>query len=195
MTDGPFRLALLLLIVVFLPIAAYYRHRSYTGEPIDRWQEGAFILFGLRLSAAPLLVAAVAWLINPDWMAWSSFPAPLWLRWVGVGIGVCWGLLLVWTFYHLGKNLTDTVVTRKEHSLVTDGPYRFVRHPFYLSGLLGVIGAGLIMANWFMFLMAVVPGAFIAARTPIEERKLVERFGAEYEEYQRRVGQFFPRLW
>ena len=39
--------------------------------------------------------------------------------------------LLVWTFRCLGKNLTDTVVTRQEHTLVMQGPYRWVRHPFY----------------------------------------------------------------
>ena len=33
----------------------------------------------------------------------------------------------------LGKDLTDTGVTRKDHELVTGGPYPFVRHPFYCA--------------------------------------------------------------
>ena len=64
-------------------------------------------------------------------MAWASVPIPLWLRWCGFILIGCWGLLFVWTFQTLGKNLTDTVVTRKDHTLVTTGPYRYVRHPFY----------------------------------------------------------------
>jgi len=59
--------------------------------------------------------------------------------------------LLVWMFRTLGRNLTDTVVTRKEHTLVTTGPYRWIRHPFYTSaGLLGVANS-LAAANWFFF--------------------------------------------
>ncbi len=77
--------------------------------------------------------------------------------------------------------------------MVISGPYRYVRHPFYLSFLLGLTGVGLAMANWF-FLVGLVPFGFIVARTRIEEAKLVERFGVEYEDYMRRVGRFFPRF-
>lgn len=39
-------------------------------------------------------------------------PLPIWLRWRGFVLINCWGILLVWTFRSLGKNLTDTVITR-----------------------------------------------------------------------------------
>ena len=106
-----------------------------------------------------------------------------------------WGVLLVWTFRNLGKNLTDTVVTRKEHTLVTTGPYRYVRHPFYLAFVIAVVGGSIVASNWFLFLAGMVPFGFLVARTRIEEQKLVERFGDEYRQYQERTGQFFPRLW
>jgi protein-S-isoprenylcysteine O-methyltransferase Ste14 len=105
-----------------------------------------------------------------------------------------WGVLFVWTFQTLGKNLTDTVVTRMEHTLVTTGPYRYVRHPFYLSFLIAVIGGGIVTANWYLFLTSLLPFAFLVARTRIEEEKLVERFGDEYREYMARTGRFWPRL-
>jgi protein-S-isoprenylcysteine O-methyltransferase Ste14 len=56
-------------------------------------------------------------MIEPDWMAWSSLPLPSWLRWLGVALAVCSGVLVVWTFHHLGKNLTDTVVTRESRAI------------------------------------------------------------------------------
>jgi protein-S-isoprenylcysteine O-methyltransferase Ste14 len=193
--DNTFRLVLLTVIAVFAPFAVYHRLRSKTSEKLDRWQEGAFILFGLRLSAVPLFVGWVAWMIDPQWMAWSSVPLPAWLRWIGVGAFGGWGILLAWTFHNLGRNLTDTVVTRRYHTLVTTGPYRYVRHPFYLSFALAVVGGSLAMANWFILLAGALPLGFLVARTRIEEAKLAERFGAEYEEYRRRVGRFVPRLW
>ena len=61
--------------------------------------------------------------------------------------------LLFWTFHSLGKNLTDTVVTRREHTLVTHGPYRWVRHPFYDVVLLWGLSMSLLTANWLMALL------------------------------------------
>ena len=192
--DSTFRLMLIIIVAVFGPIAMSYRLRSRTEEKLDRWQEGAFILFGLRLSGVPCFVGGVVWMSDSRRMAWSAIPIPVWLRWVGVAITGCTGLLVWWIFQNLGKNLTDTVVTRRNSSLVTNGPYRYVRHPFYLAFLLGITGVGLAMANWFMLLAGFVPFGFIVARTRIEEAKLVERFGGEYQEYMQRVGRFFPRI-
>lgn len=56
-----------------------------------------------------------------------------------------------------------------------------------------ITGVGLATANRFIWL-GLVPFGFIVARTRIEEAKLVERFGAEYQEYMLRVGRFFPRI-
>jgi protein-S-isoprenylcysteine O-methyltransferase Ste14 len=192
--DKTFRLILIVVVAAFVPIALYFRIRSITSEKLDRWQEGRFILFGLRLSGFPTLAGGIAWMINPRWMDWSSIALPVWLRWVDVAVAACSGMLLVWAFGNLGRNLTDTVVTRKVHTLITTGPYRYVRHPFYLAVALGVMGWSLVMANWFILLSGAMVVAFQMARTRIEEKKLVERFGVEYQDYMRRVGRFFPRL-
>lgn len=192
MEDDLFRLVLVGLAVIFMPLGLYHRFRSYTGETIDRWQEGVLILFGLRLTALVVLGTAVIWMINPAWLAWSALPLPTWLRWVGVVGASCGGILFVWAVHTLGKNLTDTVVTRKDHSLVVTGPYRWVRHPFYTACLLGLVGTVLVMANWFLLLMGSIGFGFIIARTRIEEKKLVECFGEEYRKYMARTWWFFP---
>src|SRR5262249_25642573 len=126
--DDFFRWVLVVGVLILLPIGAYHRIRSQmTGQPLDRRQEGLLILIGLRFVALLHLLGVLAFLINPAWMAWSSLPLPVWLRWAGVGFGVATIALITWTFRTLGKNLTDTVVTRREHALVTGGPYRWVR--------------------------------------------------------------------
>lgn len=192
--DSMFRAALLIALAVFVPFAVYRRARSVTNEKLDRWQEGAFILFGLRLSGLPMFVGMVAWMIDPQWMAWSSWPMPAWARWIGIALVACAGLLLVWTFHNLGKNLTDTVVTRREHSLVTTGPYQYVRHPFYVTFALGALGVSVTMENWFILIASFIPMSFLVARTRIEEEKLIQRFGNDYRDYMRRVGRFVPRF-
>jgi protein-S-isoprenylcysteine O-methyltransferase Ste14 len=134
------------------------------------------------------------YMINPSWMAWSSLPVPAWLRWAGAALGV-WVVpsILFWVFHSLGRNLTDTVVTRREHTLVTHGPYRWVRHPFYVVGFLGLLAIALMTANWFIALTGAVVIALLVYRTGTEEAKLIERFGDEYMAYRERTGAFFPR--
>jgi hypothetical protein len=74
----------------------------------------------------------LAYMTNPAWMAWSSMPLPGWLRWAGAALALLGAGLLVWTFRTLGPNLTDTVVTRRSHTIVTRGPYPDCR-PFASS--------------------------------------------------------------
>lgn len=61
------------------------------------------------------------------------------------------GGLSIWTLRCLGKNLTDTVVTRREHTLMKDGPFHWVRHPFYDSVALFVLGVSLLQRIGFCF--------------------------------------------
>src|SRR5262245_47494043 len=131
MSDDAARIILLLGFAIFLPIGAYHRLRAATGEKLDRRQEGWWILLTMRPLALVTMIGIVAFIVRPSSMAWSSMPLPGWLRWLGVGFGIAAAGLLFWTFHTLGHNLTDTVVTRQNASLVTSGPYRWVRHPFY----------------------------------------------------------------
>jgi protein-S-isoprenylcysteine O-methyltransferase Ste14 len=192
--DEIFRNVLAVGFLLVFPIALFYRIRSQSkGEPLDRWQEGRLILFTLRPIGLAGMAGLITFLIDPRLMAWSSIPLPPWLRWTGVAVGACAGCVIVWTFHTLGRNLTDTVVTRREHTLVTHGPYRWVRHPFYDAVALGVAGNALAAANWFLGLTGILTLALLIARTRIEEEKLVARFGDRYRGYMNDTGRFLPR--
>jgi protein-S-isoprenylcysteine O-methyltransferase Ste14 len=193
--DQPFRTVLIVVFLVVLPIGIYHRLKSQaTREKLDRRQEGLFILATLRPVGIAFWLELIAWMVNPVWMAWSSVTLPAWLRWTGVGlIAIACGLL-VWTFLCLGKNLTDTVVTRQKHTLVIHGPYRWVRHPFYDSAALLALALSLITANWFFFVTGVVLFCLLIIRTRTEEENLVARFGDSYRAYTKRTGRFLPRI-
>ena len=192
MSDNAARALLLAGLFAMVSISGYHRLRARTGERLDRRQEGWFILLTLRPLAAVLLASLVAYLIRPGSMAWSSLPLPGWVRWIGAPFGFAAALLLFWTLHSLGHNLTDTVVTRREAALVTHGPYRWIRHPFYVALLLAVIGISLVAANWFLAITGVGVFTLLAMRAATEERNLVARFGRDYEEYMRQTGRFVP---
>ncbi len=102
--------------------------------------------------------------------------------------------MFYWVATSLGKNITDTVVTRKEATLVSHGPYHWVRHSLYSVAALFFPAFALLLANWFILLMGISALVVLAIRTPIEEAKLIEKFGDEYREYMKRTGRFVPRL-
>ena len=193
--DQPFRIVLIVAALIVFPVMAYHRLRSQaTGEKLDRWQEGRFILFTLRPIGVAAMLGLLAFMINPSWMAWSSVRLSAWLRWIGAGLGVPAGGLLIWTVRNLGPNLTDTVVTRREHTLVTSGPYRWVRHPFYDAVGLAILANSLTAANWFLFLTGGLAFMLMIVRTGAEEKHLLARFGDAYRAYMERTGRFVPRI-
>jgi protein-S-isoprenylcysteine O-methyltransferase Ste14 len=194
MNDELARIILLAGFTIVMPVGVYHRVRSSTDERLDRRQEGWLILLSLRPLALAAMVGLVAFLIEPSWMAWASFHLPSWARWSGVGLGIGSGGLVTWTFHSLGHNLTDTVVTRRNATLVTHGPYRWVRHPFYLAFAVAVIANTLITANIYLAITGTAAFLAIVARTSIEESKLIDRFGDDYVDYMRQTGRFLPRI-
>jgi protein-S-isoprenylcysteine O-methyltransferase Ste14 len=192
--DAPYRVALLIMFVGAISIGLYHRWQAgKTGERFDRRQEGLLLAIALRLAGFCLWSAAIAYMAYPQAIAWAGVPLPNWVRWSGAifaagGIG-----MMAWTLVNLGKNLTDTVTTRERATLVTSGPYRFVRHPFYVAAALLMLAAALLSANWFIAAAGLAVIALLVARTPKEEQKLVEKFGDAYRAYMARTGRFVPR--
>jgi protein-S-isoprenylcysteine O-methyltransferase Ste14 len=192
-----FRWFALVVLVSAVSVSGFHRRRARSRSgTIPRSRENASLIAGRLLVALPLFGGALAYLINPRWMAWGSFDAPDWLRWTGVGLGLCAVPAVHWVLSSLGSNVSETVLTKDSHELVSStGPYRWIRHPLYATGITLFLALGLMMASWFILAMALV--ALVLIRTvvvPREERELVARFGSGYEEYRKRTGAMIPRF-
>jgi protein-S-isoprenylcysteine O-methyltransferase Ste14 len=192
--ENTFRILFVIIFCISIGISGYHRIKARTGEPLARREEGILVFAVLRLSGLVAALFALAYVINPRWLAWAQVPLPIVLRWLGAAIGLVCAAMLFWTLQHLGKNLTDTVVTRSSATLVTTGPYRWVRHPFYVAAALLFLAVFLVSANWVFSLPGTLVLSALAIRTPIEERHLLKRFGEEYRRYTERTGKFIPRL-
>ena len=101
---------------------------------------------------------------------------------------------MYWTLSSLGKNLTDTVITRQDATLITHGPYGWVRHPFYVTAALLMASVTVLAANWFIGVSGILVMMLLTVRTPKEEQMLIDRFGQHYRDYMNRTGRFFPRF-
>ena len=193
-TEMSFRIAFAGLLIGMMLIAGSHRIRAQAaGGSVSQREEG-WVRVPLRLGGLALWGSVLAWAINPALMSWAALPLPQWLRWAGVSLGMLVLPFGVWVTHTLGNNVTRTVVTRKDHRLVTSGPYRWVRHPLYTTGLLFFVALGLTASNAFILSGALVAITLVTVRLPKEEAMLIARFGDDYRHYRAHTGRYFPRL-
>ena len=194
--ESLFRATAAALFVTGVSISGYHRRKADKegGEEVSLREEGLPTVIALRGSGLAFALSLTSYVLNPRWMRWSSLELPSGIRWAGAGIGAATLPIHWWIFESIGKNITPTVETREKHELVTNGPYRWVRHPLYTSGFTFFLSLSLVAANWFMGLASLSALLLILARLPKEEEKLIERFGDEYREYMKRTGALVPRL-
>ncbi len=100
-------------------------------------------------------------------------------------------LLAVWARIHLGRNWGMPMSQKAEPELVTDGPYRFVRHPIYSGILLGMVGTGLAISLWWLIACVLIGGYFIYSAR-VEEGNLMRTFPAQYPAYRARTKMLIP---
>lgn len=194
-TEQVYRFALVLVILLNFSVIVYFRWQAMSDERISRQPEGYAFAVTLRLAGLLAWLAVLTYLLVPSTIAWASIPIPELLRWIGVGSGLACAGMMYWTLSHLGKNLTDTVVVRSNASLIRTGPYRIVRHPFYVAAACLMISAVLISANALIAVSSILVLLLLVIRTPKEEQKLMERFGDDYRAYMQTTGRFLPRSW
>jgi protein-S-isoprenylcysteine O-methyltransferase Ste14 len=196
MNENIFRILAGLTLFTAIGISSYFRRKAdrESGEKISRSVDGSAMMTLIRIGGLLLWLSPLVYLINPYWMAWSKVGLPEWARWLGVGIGVLCVFGVYWLFSSIGSGITPTSATRKQHTLVTSGPYRWVRHPLYTVGSSLFIAFGMMADNWFIAGLGILTFILMAARTPKEEANLIEKFGDEYREYMKQTGRFLPKL-
>lgn len=175
-------------------VSSYHRRRAdRAGDPISARVEPLPVRILTRGFGGAAWLAIFATILAPERMAWSTFTPPPLLQWLGAAIVLASPLLFLWVFRNLGGNVTSTVVTRRKHSLVTKGPYRWVRHPLYSVGALFMLGLSLLLGSWLIPLLAAPAMLGLVLRTPDEEAALIARFGDDYRAYMARTGRYLPR--
>lgn len=197
MSDNSIKLLVLGLIVLFFVVRAYHHHRAVTeGGRIEYREKNFRAMRIFRLAGGGVMLALFfAYFAAPQFVAWAAIPLPQWVRWAGLALGYANLPLLWWTEATLGKNFNTTLHIREGHTLVTDGPYRWARHPMYTSLYLFVSALLSASANWLVGLPGLVALTVILLnRVDGEEALMVEQFGDEYRRYMQRTGRFLPRF-
>jgi len=157
---------------------------------LGAWDPSAAVL-------VPCLVAAViaaevlgrrGGLLWPGGLVW---PAVAGIVLIAAGIG-----LRAWSIAALGRLFQYQIEIQPGHRVVTDGPYRYVRHPSYTGIALVLAGIALACDDvWSMVAVAVLAGVGLAVRIRAEERQLTQALGAEYEHFAAGRKRLVPGVW
>ncbi|MGA2784697.1 MAG: isoprenylcysteine carboxylmethyltransferase family protein [Candidatus Bathyarchaeia archaeon] len=192
--------ALWLIFIANLTWVRYSLRESKSKSSIDQTarNERRLHIVALALFAPFWFGGVILYAILPSWIMFLSIPLPDWFRLIMAGIAALSIPFTLWGYRTLGKNWVHALdpskfLHRKGETLVTNGPYRYVRNPIYLGAFTFIIALALVAANWLLLLPALVLITIIYAQIGKEELMLIDRFDDEYREYMRRTPRFIPK--
>lgn len=190
------------LAAIVVVIVSWLMYRYLAPENWKEWTRAgvlqAFIIaFYAEMYGFPLTIYFLARYFGLD-LAWTE-GGNLWAQLFGTPIAHIVAMVIGYAIVFSGATLVADGwrrihQARRETRLVTDGVYARVRHPQYTGLLLIVFGEGIV--HWPTIVSVAAFPVIVIAYTMLarkEERKMLEQFGDEYREYQRRVPMFIPR--
>ena len=147
------------------------------------------------LAAIGVMIVPMIYVFTP-WLNSFNMNLPEWVRGIGV-MSYGFALILFWWVHKtLGKNWSPALEIRKNHKLVTRGPYKYIRHPMYTYMWIGVAGYWLISSNWIVGIVAFLTWSILYfIRLSEEEKMMIEEFGEEYKDYMRKTKKIIPWIY
>ena len=158
-----------------------------------------------RTRQFPAYFASTVWAIYVIWLVMAPVRFTKWDRWsLDHGISDLLGWIAIpilasaiWLFWYshstIGHYWSIRVELKVEHRLVTEGPYRHIRHPLYSALFLGYIGTVLALQSWTLAAWFPAFAASYLLFAKEEEKVMARGFGETYRTYLRQTGMFVPK--
>ena len=138
-------------------------------------------------------VFALAYLAGVGLQHWMPAVIPsaqslVWFHYAGGGLMLAGAAIAAWSLGLFRTARTTTTPGEASNELVTWGPYRWSRNPMYISLTLCYLGeAGILAQVWPLLLLPLVLAYLQQTVIPVEETRLRETFGADYDRYRAAV--------
>ena len=114
------------------------------------------------------------------------------IRVYGLAVYIIFAWFQIWAYKTLGNNYSQQIIIFKDHKLVTNGPFKFIRHPQYVSQILLDIGGGIATLSYIVIALTLIEIPFIIMRASIEEQLLNKNFKENFPDYKKRSGFMVP---
>jgi protein-S-isoprenylcysteine O-methyltransferase Ste14 len=188
----PLQGVLILVVVIAWVVAESLSgrpNRGATDRVLDAGTKGWLVL---ALTATWVGVSLVA-----DFVPVAAMPGtPVIPAIVGAIVALSGIAFRAWAIVTLGRFFTRDVMIREGHTVISDGPYRLMRHPAYSGTMIAMIGLGLMFANWLALSIAVA--GFLVSHVPRilhEERVLEANLGDPYLAFEKTHKRLIPLVW
>lgn len=116
------------------------------------------------------------------------------IRYIGLIVYLAFSWIQIWALKSLGENFSQDILIKKNHQLVTKGPFKFIRHPQYLSQILIDLGGTAATLSFIVAPLAIIQIPFIFLRASLEDKLLSKYFSDEFSSYKKKSGLIFPFL-
>jgi protein-S-isoprenylcysteine O-methyltransferase Ste14 len=156
-----------------------------TGKSVSAQDRGSYGIIHITV------ILALSFTIVLRWRNIKVTPA--WVQYAGLVFMVAGSILREWAIIKLGPFFSRVVEIETGHRVITDGPYRWIRHPAYTGMLMIYTGFALALGTWLGALATLV--LVLAAtmyRIKVEEQALIQTFGDEYSAYMKHTWRLFP---
>lgn len=130
----------------------------------------------------------------------TSYAFPIFLKekfkFIGLIIIIVGIIIRFTAIRQLGRFFTVDVTIRKDHQLMQNGFYKYIRHPSYTGSLLSFLGFGLALNNWISIVVVFIPVLLtFIHRMNIEEKVLTGQFDKQYIDYINRTKRLIPYIY
>jgi protein-S-isoprenylcysteine O-methyltransferase Ste14 len=192
-----------IITIIMVIVASWIVFKYLVPKGFKEWRNAGLIqAFIIALYAEmygfPLTIYVLTSFLGFD-IPWIHIKGHLWASLFGWGDGMAMVEMMVgYTFVFLGLSLIirgwkQVYEAQKSDRLVTEGIYRYIRHPQYTGIYLAIFGQ---LIHWptipTLVLFPVIVIAYYALARK-EERVMIEKFGNEYRVYAKKVPMFFPK--
>lgn len=114
------------------------------------------------------------------------------IRYIGAAVYLIFSWVQVWAFKTLGENYSQDILIKKNHELVTSGPFKFIRHPQYLCQLLVDLGGAAATLSYIVGGLAIIEIPIYIMRASIEDKLLAKHFTEEFSAHKKKSGFMLP---
>lgn len=114
------------------------------------------------------------------------------IRFIGLPVYLIFSWIQVWSFKSLGDNYSQDIIIKKDHQLVTTGPFRYIRHPQYFSQILINIGGTAATVSYVLGILTLVEIPIYIMRALLEDKMLAKHFAEQFSAYKKKSGFMIP---
>lgn len=146
------------------------------------------------LSRAIMLPLILFWIVIPWQAAFSKILIPNTLAYLGAFFCFISYISSLYCWHYMGNSWRIGIDPKEKNQLITDGPFKRIRHPIYALSMLLMLGTVFCVQSIPVFIVFCIHWFIFTMEAVREERYLTQVYGETYNQYMKQTNRFFPMV-